>query len=1040
MKEQAPSLVPIKFMAAQDLPEGISQDDAIRQGLAGFEKGSEVPLVYNDGSKIAIDARTAVDDIKSGLARLYTEEEQTNAINEKLYGDRELTAAALGAARTLTFGGSDVLASAIGQEEFVKGVQEANPIASTLGEVGGAFVPLLGQAGATALAARGAVKTGAAVAKATGILGAPIRAVTKVANGADTAVGKIISGDLGRIAGGAAAGAIEGAIGGAGYSVGQAALNNADTLSEYANAAFSGATVGTMFGSLIGGGIPTVGVAARAGNKVLNSAIDKTKNFTKEVLKKEDQARGVLSKDDSVITALNIADGEIKVRKEMADIPEISNEFGVNSYASQIDADGKFRSGEQRLLRTDSELAEQLKNQLREDAEKVGQTVSSTIGEETAVLRSASESESGKIAEEGLVKYVDDLIKPFREPYENIKKRAENLKIDTADFYNMFDKWSRQEDQVTRGFIASENPKVANFSRNLLAQKNLKGVLTVQQQVRAASRNKLESTDLDKKSLDMLDEYITDYWNNLARPLDEAAIVELKNIRNDINNLDKKYAIMKTQDMAIIDDIVKLPPYAKTNAFSLYDYLTSPGTLTETDFVKKIKDKDPATLRALEKIPVVKEIAKARQVSDFMQKIQGGSKNAGRVFANGSEYVDFIALNKQYNTLSKEQKNFLFSPEQQKTIQNGIKWVMSFEHAGSRATPYRYLTEPMRSSLVKSQEEAGAAIAGAIAGMGVTGSPLLSIGAAIASSIASKAGRKAWSNITEARDLRKIRGMVDTSTEELARGAGVVGAVRKAEAKVGKKIKESVNSLFEKFEENRGKVIQGTKGMIYGPDTTTERLKKEYTEVSASLNEIRGNEEGYLDTVMDSLQDVSDIDGDLAASMASQQYKTAQFLLAKMPQNPFGDSTSPIAKSWMPDDSELRKFMSVQEAAINPMSVVENVKNGTVSPDEIEVLQTLFPKIYEQMAAEVKQKAEASKVAANEEQKAVMAIVLGGNYDETFAPSFTNILGAQQQQPQQQNAPSGQPNGSSTVRVSALNKAKFNDRQQTQTERVMGRS
>lgn len=62
-------------------------------------------------------------------------EYQSRAAEER-YGDSELAALGLGVARGLTFGGSDIIASDILGDEYVRGVREYNPIASGVGEFG----------------------------------------------------------------------------------------------------------------------------------------------------------------------------------------------------------------------------------------------------------------------------------------------------------------------------------------------------------------------------------------------------------------------------------------------------------------------------------------------------------------------------------------------------------------------------------------------------------------------------------------------------------------------------------------------------------------------------------------------------------------------------------------------------------------------------------------------------------------------------------------------------------------------------------------
>lgn len=149
-------------------------------------------------------------------------------------------AAGLGAVRTVTGGLSDVALRGIGGQREAAALREENPIASTVGEVAGAFIPV----GLPAVA---------------GAAGKAIRAGASEAG---------LAGTLGRAA---LAGSAEGAMYGAGSGISEIALSDDPLTTERAASVLSS---NMLFGGVAGGGIGLVGKAAELGLRRAATAIE----------------------------------------------------------------------------------------------------------------------------------------------------------------------------------------------------------------------------------------------------------------------------------------------------------------------------------------------------------------------------------------------------------------------------------------------------------------------------------------------------------------------------------------------------------------------------------------------------------------------------------------------------------------------------------------------------------------------------------------------------------------------------------------------
>jgi hypothetical protein len=229
----------------------VAPSEAAARQAAGF-----IPLTPEDAAKIAL---------------------------QKQFGGvgGEAAAAAAGVGRGLTFGASDAALTGSGlvAPETLKGLKEANPIASTAGLVAGAALPVLATAGEAApleAAAAGAEGAGALARAGQGArgfleaVGAMPRAAAAAGEAVEGAVGGALGEGLGaRLAATGARGAVEGGLYGAGDAVSESAIENKPLTAESLIASVGPSA---FFGGALGAGAEA---AMGIGRAVLPKALEK---------------------------------------------------------------------------------------------------------------------------------------------------------------------------------------------------------------------------------------------------------------------------------------------------------------------------------------------------------------------------------------------------------------------------------------------------------------------------------------------------------------------------------------------------------------------------------------------------------------------------------------------------------------------------------------------------------------------------------------------------------------------------------------------
>ncbi|HKY41385.1 MAG TPA: hypothetical protein VJN18_35875 [Polyangiaceae bacterium] len=271
---------------------------AVSSGKAFFQQGAKVYARNPRGELVTV----APEDAARPGYQVLTQAELAQAQAQKQYGEgvgNVAKATAAGAARGLTLGASDAVLTGIGGDDTrraLKGLREANPIASTAGEVAGVVAPTLltggaagGAAGAGALA-----RAGGAAAGAVRTAGVGHRAIAGVGSLVERGVERGLAG-LGYEGTGLAArvgagalkvgtrGAAEGALYGAAKAANDAVLNGDEITAEKIVA---GMGHGALFGAGVGGALGAAGpLLSGAASKLVPKKEALTKLAQEQALK-----------------------------------------------------------------------------------------------------------------------------------------------------------------------------------------------------------------------------------------------------------------------------------------------------------------------------------------------------------------------------------------------------------------------------------------------------------------------------------------------------------------------------------------------------------------------------------------------------------------------------------------------------------------------------------------------------------------------------------------------------------------------------------
>lgn len=310
---------------------------AVQSGKFGFQAGTRVPVVQQDGTIGTVASKDAAKALAQGLT-LATQDQFKGAQYAAKYESTPMGAAlgtvsafGQGALRSLTLGTSDAAqlailkampgggeATAESAREYLSGQKAAHGFAEGTGQVAGFLAPALLSGGTSA----GAQAGRAATIVPRGIMGAG-RAV-------EGGVARMLGGGaLARVGGAAAGAGTEAALMGVGHDISDAALENKPLTAEamLAHGALNFATGAAIGGALKGGGEVLSRVLSRGGDVAapgMSAKLDELSDaaFSRQI--------GITKPQ----LAKRLADGEYSIENFRAGRKLVQDELGSNYAAS----------------------------------------------------------------------------------------------------------------------------------------------------------------------------------------------------------------------------------------------------------------------------------------------------------------------------------------------------------------------------------------------------------------------------------------------------------------------------------------------------------------------------------------------------------------------------------------------------------------------------------------------------------------------------------------------------------------------------------
>lgn len=248
-----------------------------------------------------------------------------------------------------------------------------------------------------------------------------------------------------------------------------------------------------------------------------------------------------------------------------------------------------------------------------------------------------------------------------------------------------------------------------------------------------------------------------------------------------------------------------------------------------------------------------------------------------------------------------------------------------------------------------------------------------------------------------------------------------MSAIQKITDQFDKKMASSIRSIFSSSDAGRGAIMSaGGQG-----------IDKGYDKVTKSISNIADNPSGIVDHMAHHTAGLNNSLPNVTQGINNTAMSALQFLNSKIPKPA---TNFPYSQKFEPSQEQKNKFMRYYTAVNNPLHVLDDVRNGTLTNESLEAMQAVHPQLLKQMQMHVSDQLGLSKNKdLSYAKKISIAKFIGHPLDQSMLPQviMANQMALSGPTLQKQGV---QKEGHGNM--SALSKANLSGRAQTETRRL----
>lgn len=1009
--------------------------DSYKQGGVAFRKGDDVPMISPVGDIVNIKSDDLDLAIDQGFKFDSPDEQTKRYIMKKYESTPEQVQAALeGVARGVSIGFSDPLLVKLGMsQQAMRMRKETNPELAMGGEAAGIFAPMLltmGGSTAAQLGARGAVS---AISKATPVMLAQragqiaegALATRMGVLGAETLGKQVLRSGVPKMAGSA----VEASLYGVGKTFSEDALGEADLTAEHL---MSNVTSSALLGGAIGGAVGGAELAA----PYLGKAVDKTKKALDKTAKKAVSGLFGVSEEtlENYITR--------KASKEFALTPELDDL--VIDYQNQVgeivdgfkDAKIDFKDAQSSFKNLKNQTIRDLKikGEKASDAERIAKGIFDEAEESFAKSRDINIMNTAPVIAQDMAK-LRNRVTEFSKTVADDTLSGVDVKINVNSIIDDLASKAKEYGTENSQGVSSKLKDWLALNDDKFVDGKISGI-ELKKLIQGIDKDTTYSMNASH-----FDQLKNNFFKQLRFNLDDA-LKEASPVYRDLmqgvaaetkllKNLNK-YGdeITAAKSLKNFDDIVKTR-YDLPMLKELEDMMGSSYT-KDIEAYLNLQD-DIVKMPQYKAFKESKEIARALKSKEHLFAIEDALKNTDeyKAFAmNEKRLVEAKLKAAGLEGITDRSIPTLFkqAAESQDPIRSrvALEKIKKLEVVLNNPELSRMLKDAGLKSAFEKGFTRGSSnvVTWGVVGE-VMGQMLGFMGGGIPGVIIGK--------MIDRQGPKVAKILMDKYT--------TLAAMERMGINTAKIMSDKINKFLNVESLGEGVRLRSVAPGVLLPEPDKKKpvskmtyndFKKKSKELSKEVADL----DSFLNKMSDQVKPLYRDAPNTASQLINKSAVALQFLHDKMPKDPtLMDNMSQDFSVWRPSDSDLASFERYYNAVNDPLTVFDKLESGSVTFEEVEALQVVYPKMFQSLTQYMVEALAELEKPLPYEKRITLATLFGVPLDQTFNSDYLLAVQSLHTNKQQVASSQSQPQVTGrSIKVSPnIVKSRMTDTQKTLT-------
>lgn len=208
-----------------------------------------------------------------------------------------------------------------------------------------------------------------------------------------------------------------------------------------------------------------------------------------------------------------------------------------------------------------------------------------------------------------------------------------------------------------------------------------------------------------------------------------------------------------------------------------------------------------------------------------------------------------------------------------------------------------------------------------------------------------------------------------------------------------------ISGAAERFVHGRGELGQSARRLVeMGDATIADAPKKrsvrgQFTENYEALSRVASDPANTAAEMAHHMTEVGHVSPELRDKVISKKIGVFMHLYMHAPKDPLAPMMmNPHQSNWSPSNGDIDKFNRRVRAATKPLSLLHDLKSKSVTPEAVDTVRELYPKLFEKMQLELMTQIGQATKQLPYQETVQLGILFGVPTDPSLSPQILTAL------------------------------------------------